>query len=120
VLWGFVMAILSFIPLIGPSLVWLPAGVVQLLDRDYFSGIGMLLWGAVIIANIEHLLRPRLVQKQANINPVLTLLGVFIGLRFFGIIGIIIGPLILALFFVLVRIFRQEHLEGRPVSAEEI
>jgi predicted PurR-regulated permease PerM len=117
VLWGLVMTFLSFIPL-GSGLIWLPAGIMQLIQRDYFSGIGILLWGALVISNIDNLIRPRLVQKRTNVNPVITLVGAFIGLDFFGIIGIVVGPLILALFFVLVQMYRQEYIGSDSARLE--
>jgi predicted PurR-regulated permease PerM len=119
VLWGLIMTILSFIPLLGSFLIWLPAGIVQLIQHNYYSGIGILLWGAIVVSNIDNLLRPRLVKKRTNVNPVITLLGAFIGLDFFGIIGIVVGPLILALFFVLVQMFRQEYIEDRAAPLEQ-
>jgi predicted PurR-regulated permease PerM len=119
VFWGFVMAVLSFIPVLGAFLIWLPAGIVQMIYQNYFAGVGILLWGAIVVSNIDNILRPRLVEKRTNINPVITLLGVFIGLEFFGIIGIVVGPLILSLFFVLVQMFRQEYLDGKSLPSEE-
>jgi predicted PurR-regulated permease PerM len=118
VLWGLVMTFLSFIPLFGSGLIWLPAGIIQLIQRDYFSGIGILLWGALVISNIDNVIRPRLVQKRTNVNPVITMVGAFIGLDFFGIIGIVVGPLILALFFVLVQMFRQEYIGSGSARLE--
>ena len=105
VLWGFVMTILAFIPVIGTFLVWVPAGIILILEQDYFSGIGILIYGALIISTIDNILKPKLVSKRAPIHPVTVLLGVLGGLTVFGIMGVVIGPVILSLFSLFLRVY---------------
>jgi len=112
-LWSIVMAALSLVPVVGTSLVWLPAGVYLLAHRDYYSGIGLLLWGAIVVSHIDNLVRPRLGKKLGNINPIVMLLGAFAGLEFFGIVGLVVGPFLLAFFLLLLQVYRQEYL-GYP------
>jgi predicted PurR-regulated permease PerM len=113
VLWGIVMAVLSLVPVLGTSLVWLPAGVYLLLHGNYFAGTGMLLWGVIVVSHIDSLVRPHLGKKLGNINPVVMVLGAFGGLEFFGIVGIVVGPFLLAFFLLLLQVYRQEYL-GHP------
>jgi predicted PurR-regulated permease PerM len=113
VLWGIVMAVLSLVPVVGTSLVWLPAGVYLLAHRDYYAGIGFLLWGAIVVSHIDNFVRPRLGKKLGNINPIVMLLGAFAGLQFFGIVGLVVGPFLLAFFLLLLQVYRQEYL-GHP------
>jgi predicted PurR-regulated permease PerM len=118
VLWGIVMAVLSLVPVLGTSLVWLPAGVYLLVHKDYYAGIGILLWGAVVVSHIDSLVRPRLGKKLGNINPIVMVLGAFGGLEFFGIVGIVVGPFLLAFFLLLLQVYRQEYL-GHPAPLKQ-
>jgi predicted PurR-regulated permease PerM len=113
VLWGIMMAVLSLVPVVGTSLVWLPAGVYLLAHRDYYSGIGLLLWGGIVVSHIDNFVRPRLGKRLGNINPIVMLLGAFAGLQFFGIVGLVVGPFLLAFFLLLLQVYRQEYL-GYP------
>jgi predicted PurR-regulated permease PerM len=113
VLWGIVMAVLSLVPVFGTSLVWLPAGVYLLAHENYYSGVGILLWGAIVVSHIDTIVRPRLGKKLGNINPIVMVLGAFGGLEFFGILGIVVGPFLLAFFLLLLQVYRQEYL-GHP------
>lgn len=113
VLWGIVMAVLSLVPVVGTSLVWLPAALYCLLQKNYFAGIGLLLWGGVVVSHIDNLVRPILGKKLGNINPIVMLVGAFAGLEYFGIVGVVLGPFLLAFFFLLLQVYRQEYL-GHP------
>jgi len=115
VLWGIVMAILSLVPVVGTSLVWLPAAAYYLAHQDYFTGFGLLLWGGVLVSHIDNIIRPLLGKKLGNINPIVMMLGAFAGLEFFGIIGVVLGPFLLAFFFLLLQVYRQEYL-GHPIQ----
>jgi len=109
-LWGFVMIIFSFVPLVGTALVWVPAGIFLLLSGATFRGIGLLVWGAVLVTNVDNFVRPRLISGRSNIHPVTVLLGVLGGLKLFGFVGLVVGPLILALFIALARFYEEEYL----------
>ena len=113
VLWGIVMAALSLVPVVGTSLIWLPAGVYLLAHRDYYTGFGLLVWGSVVVSHIDNFVRPRLGKRLGNINPIVMLLGAFAGLEFFGIVGLVVGPFMLAFFLLLLQVYRQEYL-GHP------
>jgi predicted PurR-regulated permease PerM len=111
--------IFSFVPLIGTAIVWLPASVMMILsalsDNDHthlMKGIGLLIYGLIIISMSDNLLRPKIVGSRANVHPLLILLGVFGGIAMFGFAGIIIGPLILTLFMTALKIYEQdkEHI----------
>ena len=106
--WGIIMIVLSIIPIVGAFLIWLPAGVFLLISGQIWQGIFVLVWGVLVVSQVDNFIRPKLVNKFANIHPLETFLGVFMGLSFFGFIGILIGPLIISLFTILIRIFRKE------------
>ncbi len=117
VLWGIVMAVVSIVPLVGTSLIWLPAGIYLLAHRDYYAGLGLMLWGSVVVSHIDYFVRPRLGRKLGNINPIVMVLGVFAGLEFFGIVGVVVGPFLLAFFLLLLQAYRQEYL-GHPARLQ--
>lgn len=110
ILWGFIMILLSFLPLVGTPIVWLPAAVIKILSGDTFRGIGLLIWGGVLVMNVDNVIKPRLIAGKSNIHPALVLLGVIGGLKLFGFIGLVAGPLILALVIVLARFYEEEYL----------
>lgn len=111
-LWGSVTVIMSFIPFLGTMVVWFPAGLIQLAQHNYFSGIGILLWGGLFVGNIDNIVRPKLTSSLGTIHPVTVLLGVFIGLKEWGLIGLVIGPLIITILLILIRMFHEEYTEN--------
>lgn len=116
VLWGFVMIIFSFLPLVGTPVIWLPAGIFLIVSGQTFRGIGLLVWSGVLVMNVDNVLKPRLISGRSNIHPVVVLLGVLGGLKLFGFIGLVAGPLILALLIALIRFYEEEYL-GIKVEA---
>ncbi|MFT4244641.1 MAG: AI-2E family transporter [Candidatus Woesearchaeota archaeon] len=116
--WGVVMIILSLIPIVGAFLVWLPAGVFLLLEGEIVKGIFMLLWGALIVSQIDNIIRPKLVNRYFKLHPVLIFLGVFGGLHLFGMIGLIIGPLIFAFFMLFFEIYKKEYMHLRTIESK--
>jgi predicted PurR-regulated permease PerM len=114
ILWGSVMVILSFLPILGTALIWVPAGIYLIASGAALRGIGLLIYGGVLVANVDNFLKPRLIAGKSNIHPVVVLLGVLGGLKVFGFIGLFAGPLILALLIALLRFYEsEEYLELR-------
>jgi predicted PurR-regulated permease PerM len=107
-LWGFVTAIASFLPLIGPGLIWIPASIIQFFQGNYLAGGGVIIFG-LILGSIDNLIRPYLSKKISRIHPLVTFIGVFVGVLFFGVIGIFVGPLLLALTILILRMFKEEY-----------
>ena len=110
ILWGIIMVITSFIPAFGSGIVWIPASIILLAKSEYFNGIGLILWGILIVGTIDNILRPKLTSTLGKIHPVTVLLGVFIGIKEWGVIGIVIGPLIISVLIILIKMFREEYL----------
>ena len=107
-LWGIVMVILSILPFVGAYIVWLPAAIFKIFQGELFNGIGLLLYGILIISTIDNIIKPRIIGKRGKIHPVLVLLGVFGGIKVFGLLGVMIGPLILAIFTAFIEIYLTE------------
>lgn len=110
VFWGVVTVIFAILPVVGSGLVWLPGVLALVLDGRYGAAIGLGAWGAVVISNVDNVIRPIVFTKWAKIHPLVTLVGAFAGVQYFGILGLLIGPLALSYFFELMRMYREEYL----------
>ena len=111
--WGAIMMITAFLPLLGTPLIWVPAGVGLIMDGSMTRGILLLIYGATIVMNIDNFLRPRLVSGRSNVHPVLILIGVLGGLRVFGFIGMLVGPLVLAILVALIKFYEQNYMRRK-------
>ena len=114
VFWGTIMAILSIIPAVGTAVVWIPALVILAIGGD-FSGVFILviICGAVA-GNLDNLLRPRLVGKDTEMHDLFVLFGTLGGIALFGVLGIIIGPIISGLFITIWEIYGDAFQEYLP------
>lgn len=96
--WTTVMGVLSVIPVLGSGIVWAPAAVILLFTGRVAAGVGLAIWGIVVVGLVDNFLRPRLVGRDTKMHDLLVLLSTFGGLAMFGLVGFIIGPIIAALF----------------------
>lgn len=97
-IWGIIMILFSIIPGIGSSIIWLPAGIIQILLGNVWQGVFILIVGALLISTIDNILRPILVGKDLAMPPLIILFSTLGGLVLFDASGFIIGPIIAALF----------------------
>jgi predicted PurR-regulated permease PerM len=111
--WGTVAFFMAFIPVLGTPLVWAPAGLIQLSQGNTSQGVGILLVGAIIITNIDNVLRITLAKRMGDVHPLVTLAGIVIGVPIFGILGLVIGPTILSFFIVLMNVFANQNQASR-------
>lgn len=119
--WGVVGFFVAFIPVLGTPLVWGPAGLIQLSQGNTNQGIGILVVGVVIIINIDNLLRIALAKRMGDIHPLITLAGIVLGVPIFGILGLVIGPLLLSYFIVLMQVFERENRQQeKEVAVAEV
>ena len=108
ILMGILTAISSVIPIIGSLAIYLPLAIYQFAVAGYWQGLGVALWGFIVIGSIDNIARFVVQKKLADIHPLVTLLGVMVGLSLFGFIGVIFGPLLISVFFILARIYVDE------------
>lgn len=111
ILWGFVAAIISFIPIIGTPFVWGPGVIYKAVQGDLLIAGGLLLWG-LFLSNVDNFIRPYLQERVGKIHPLTTLLGVFIGVYMFGLVGVVIGPLLISYAFIILEIFKEEYIDN--------
>ncbi|NVO85054.1 AI-2E family transporter [Hymenobacter terrestris] len=107
--WGTLAFFTAFIPVLGTPLVWGPAAILKLAQGDTGQGVGILLVGVIVIINIDNLLRILLAKRMGDIHPLITLAGVVLGVELFGILGLVMGPLLLSYLIVLVGVFEREN-----------
>lgn len=104
--WGSVAAVAALIPGIGTSLVLIPGIIFVFVTGSTPHAIGLLVWGLVAVGLVDNILGPLFVSKGVKVHPLLVLLSVFGGLTLFGVIGFVLGPLVLALLFALLEIYK--------------
>ena len=110
ILWGILVAILAFIPVLGPAIVWVPLTFVEFFNSGE-KWIGILIVG-IILTLIDNVFRPHIIGAKARIHPVISLIGVLGGLKLFGIAGIIIGPLLLSLLVSIIEVYINNGIKS--------
>lgn len=105
--WSFVMAVLSFLPVIGAFVVWAPAAVFLLSTGETALGVGMILWGVFVISMVDNIVKPMVIGRSGALHPLLAFIGVIGGLSAFGIMGFLMGPLVLSLFAVVFNLLAE-------------
>jgi predicted PurR-regulated permease PerM len=122
--WGVVATVASLIPLVGSAVVWVPGVIALAIAHRYGAAIAVLAFCAVVVASVDNFVRPIISQRISDVHPMITLIGAFAGLRVFGLLGLILGPLSVSYFFVLLRMYREEYsplaLDAPPNSGIEL
>lgn len=111
VLWAFLTAIISIIPVLGSGLVWFPIAIYLLVagyaTDAHWKGIALLLYGTLLMSTIDNMLKPKIIGDSARIHPLIILFGILGGIQLVGLPGILLGPLVLTLFDIVMGIFRE-------------
>lgn len=123
--WGFLTGIASFIPIVGTGIIWVPLTIYLLASGNTWQGIGLAIYCLAIVTNIDYVARITLLRKIGNVHPLITVLGIIVGVSMFGFLGLIFGPLLISYFILLIKIYRNEfnsvpisplHEEEHPVG----
>lgn len=115
--WSFLTLIFAMIPIAGTAVIWVPLSISRLAVGDKFGGIGLLIYGAVLVMNVDNVIKPRLIAGRAQLHPLAALLGVVGGIQLFGVIGFVLGPVLLGLVVAMLRFHRDVALRQAAVSA---
>jgi predicted PurR-regulated permease PerM len=115
VFWGTIMAILSIIPSVGSALVWGPAAIILVATGHLAKGIGLAIFCAVVVGSLDNLLRPILVGKDTQMHELMILFGTLGGIMMFGVVGLVIGPIVAALFVTVWEIYGVAFRDILPV-----
>lgn len=117
-LWGVVMFVFCMIPMAGAFLVWVPAALYLALTGDYLEAGILIAWGVLVIGSIDNLLSPRLVGQRARLHELLIFFGVLGGLQVFGILGVVLGPVVVAVTLAMIEMVRQVFMPVDEALAE--
>jgi predicted PurR-regulated permease PerM len=116
-LWGVIMGLLAFLPIVGIGLVFIPTAVILALTGRVAAGVFFIIFYALLSGGIEYLFKPRLVGRRVQMHTLLVFFSIIGGLNLFGILGIIYGPLIVTAFLTLTDIYRSSY--QKPIESLE-
>lgn len=122
--WGVISTFLSFLPVVGAPVIFVPAALIEMASGNTTAGWGLLLWGFIVIINIDNVIRLLIAKNVSDTHPIITVVGVIIGIPIFGILGLVFGPLLLSYFILTIRIYEtsklaSERLEKLKSSEDE-
>lgn len=109
--WGVVTCFATVIPVVGTALVWVPLAAFMALNHNWGGAVGLIAYGVLVVTQSDNILRFILQRKMADTHPVVTIFGVLVGLPLFGFMGVIFGPLILAMFIFFVHLFKRKYID---------
>lgn len=115
-LWGFVTGVFAFFPLVGTMIIWVPLVGYLFIQGSNWEAIGLTIYSIVVTGNVDYLARLKLMKYMGDVHPMITVLGVIVGLNLFGFIGLIFGPLLVSYFIIMVKIYINEFDKTLEVS----
>lgn len=107
-MWGFVTGIFAFFPLVGTMIIWVPLVIYLYSIGNSYMATWLAIYSIVVTGNVDYITRLGLLKKMGNVHPMITVLGVIVGLKLFGFMGLIFGPLLVSYFIILVKIYFNE------------
>jgi predicted PurR-regulated permease PerM len=118
--WGCMMGFASLIPVVGTAIIWLPVSIYLMLTGQWEWGLFLIGWGAVVVSSIDSIIRPILMQNRSKMSTFWVFLAIIGGIKFFGALGILYGPLILGFAMVMLTLYGEDYrhvLEDRNIVA---
>jgi predicted PurR-regulated permease PerM len=115
--WGVTAAFASILPMIGTGLVWIPGVIILLVQGRIGSAVALAAISILIASSVDNIVRPMVYRRVSDIHPMITLVGAFAGVRYFGLLGVLLGPLAIVYFLELVRLYRKDYIEPQIVVA---
>jgi len=113
-LWGVVMAFMSLVPVLGAFTVWIPAALYLIAIGSFGKAVFIVVYGLLTVTLADNVLKPLIIRGGSKIHPVVIFFSILGGLSFFGFSGLILGPLVTGLTFVVLEIYREEFQEQLP------
>ncbi|HRG57693.1 MAG TPA: AI-2E family transporter [Bacteroidia bacterium] len=117
--WGIITGLFSFIPMVGGALIWVPSAIFLYTTGQQYQALALLLYGTFVISMIDNVLRFAFQKKFADVHPLITVMGVILGLKLFGLPGIIFGPLLISYFLLLATIYKEQFIHQASDFADE-
>jgi predicted PurR-regulated permease PerM len=110
VVWGLVATMASLVPVVGTGMVWIPGAVVLLIEGHWVKSLILIGWGAAVVAQVDAVVRPYVVSGRAKMNNLLIFFALLGGVRAFGIMGLFIGPVVVAVAIAVLDMLREINL----------
>jgi len=107
-MWGFVTGVFAFFPILGTMVIWIPLVIYLYSTGHNYTATGLAIYSLIVTGNVDYITRLGLLKKMGNVHPLITVFGVILGLKLFGFMGLIFGPLLISYFIILVRIYINE------------
>ncbi len=117
-LWGFLTGVFAFFPIVGTMLVWVPLVIYTYASGNSGMAIGLLFYSVIVTGNIDYVARITIMKKLGDVHPVITVLGVIVGLGLFGFIGLVFGPLLVNYIILLFKIYINEFVDKEAIQAQ--
>ena len=118
--WAVITAFASVIPVVGTGLVWVPLALYLFVIHHTWQGIFLLVWGSLVLGITDNVVRFVLAKKMADVHPVVTVLGVIMGIKYFGLTGLIFGPVLISYFIILLKIYYMEYQSNVPIIRKRV
>ncbi|MEO7768378.1 MAG: AI-2E family transporter, partial [Ferruginibacter sp.] len=115
-MWGFVTGVFAFFPLVGTMIIWVPLVIYLYSINQNLAATGLMIYSIVVTGNVDYITRLGLLRKIGNVHPMITVLGVIVGLKLFGFMGLIFGPLLISYFIILLKIYMNEFAATSSIS----
>ena len=115
VLWAVLITFVCMIPIAGSFLVWLPLSIYLMATGHWIKALLLIVWGALVVSTIDNFLRPKLIRNQTKLHELFVFFSVLGGISVFGLLGLILGPVVLAITLGLLQTFRPQLAE--PIVA---
>jgi predicted PurR-regulated permease PerM len=115
-LWGFLTGIFAFFPVVGTMIIWVPLVAFMYANGNTWNATGLGLYSLIVTGNVDYIFRITFLKKLGDMHPLITVLGVIVGLNLFGFIGLIFGPLLVNYVVLLFRIYINEFLESKETD----
>jgi len=114
IIWGFLTGLFAFFPVVGTMIIWVPLVIYMYATGQTMNATGLLFYSVIVTGNIDYVARITIMRKMGDVHPVITVLGVLIGLGLFGFIGLIFGPLLVSYIILLFKIYINEFVVLKP------
>jgi predicted PurR-regulated permease PerM len=115
-MWGFITGVFAFFPLVGTMIVWVPLAAYLFTQGNNWQALALTIYSVVVTGNVDYIARLGLMKKMGDVHPLITVLGVIVGLGMFGFIGLVFGPLLISYFLILVRIYTNEFTDDVAIQ----
>jgi predicted PurR-regulated permease PerM len=110
IFWGVIAIFISFLPVVGAPTLCIPASIILFAQGHNWQGVLLLAYGLLFIGNVDNAIRMIINKRIANTHPIISIIGVFIGLPLFGILGLVFGPVLLSYFLLLLEIYETNRM----------